>query len=299
MKSGENTAWIELHIAVLLFGITAILGKLIELPAISIVWWRVMLTSISLLLFIRIPKLLKDIPPKELRAFILIGVLVALHWITFYGAIKLANASIALVCMATASFFTSLIEPLLLRYKVRTYELLLGLAIIPGMALVARAAPSEHMFGILVGLLSAALAALFGALNKKYIAQHNPFQVTLLEIGSATIFITAVLLVMGVSDNLPKMNPSLSDWIYLGVLALFCTTLAYVLSLRALRYISAFATALTINLEPVYGIILAWVLLREDQELGLGFYFGVLIILGAVMSYPFIHKKFYKKTPVE
>jgi drug/metabolite transporter (DMT)-like permease len=196
--------------------------------------------------------------------------------------------------MATASFFTSFIEPMLLRYRVRTYELLLGLAIIPGMALVVKAAPTEHLWGIIVGLISAALAALFGAMNKKYISDHNPFQVTLLEIGSASIFITLVLAGMAIGSVLPDMRPSPTDWLYLGILSLLCTTLAYVLSLRALRYISAFATALTINLEPVYGIILAWIILREDQELDIAFYIGVLIILAAVMSYPIVYRKFYK-----
>ncbi len=285
-------AYLELHLAVLLFGFTAILGDLIQLSALLIVWWRVLLTSLSLLLVIRIGALLRTMPRRLLLQFMGIGVLVALHWVAFYGAIKLANASIALVCMATTSFFTSLIEPLITRQPLKRYELLLGLLIIPGMALVVNGAELSMVSGIWVGLAAAFLAALFATLNKLLISEADEKSITFLELGSAWLFLSLVVPVYAVwgPEEALRMWPTPADWGYLFVLALLCTTLAYILALRALHHLSAFASNLTINLEPVYGIALAWFLLDDRQELDADFYLGGLIILVAVLSYPLLRR---------
>ena len=285
-------AYLELHIAVLLFGITAILGDLILLPAVVLVWWRVLITCISLFFLIRMGAGLRGLPKKLVLQYMGIGVLVALHWITFFGSVKFSNASICLVCMATTSLFTSFLEPFLLKQKFKWYELLLGLLIIPGMALVVNSTEWSMLTGIIMGLTSAFLAAMFSILNKKLVTKAEPMSITFLELGSAWLFISLFFPFYFFKFPEAVFWPQGMDWVYLLILALLCTTLAYVLTLRALKYISAFASNLTINLEPVYGIILAWLILQENKELSSGFYLGCGMILLAVFSYPFIKKRF-------
>ncbi|MEO1714544.1 MAG: EamA family transporter [Bacteroidota bacterium] len=288
-------AYLELHLAVFLFGFTAILGDLIQLSALVIVWWRVLLTSISLLFLIRAAHLLRTIPRSHLLTFMGIGVLVALHWLTFYGAIKYSNASICLVCMATTSFFTSFLEPMILRQRIQWYQVALGLLIVPGMFLVVNNINWAMMAGIAVGLISAFLASLFAILNKKFIERANPLEITFIELSSAWLFLSLVVPFFLWQNADASFWPGLMDWGYLLILALLCTTLAYVLALRSLQYLSAFASNLTVNLEPVYGIALAWVILNDHQELENGFYWGVGIILLAVFSYPILKRNFAKE----
>lgn len=287
-------AYLELHLAVLLFGFTAILGDLIQLTALVLVWWRVLLTSASLFPFSNPFALWKDIGAVMFWRFMGIGVIVALHWLTFYGAVKWSNASICLVCMAMTSFFTSFIEPLVIGRPFRWYEMLIGVLIVPGMVLVVNNIEPGMMMGVISGLTSAFLAATFATYNKKHIGQYNSIRITFLELSSAWLFLSIVLSIMyftGVEFGI-FWPSSINDWGYLIVLALLCTSFAYTISLRALRHISAFAANLTVNLEPVYGIFLAWLLLNEYEELGNGFYWGVAIILIAVFSYPLIKRTF-------
>lgn len=289
-------AYLNLHIAVLLYGFTAILGDLISLNAMMLVWWRVLITSMSLILLFRMRKRLNILSWRTILQYAGIGVLVALHWLGFYGSIKLSNASIALIAMATTSFFSSFLEPYFLKKKIQTHEIILGVLIIPGMMLIVNSSDFSQIFGLIIGLIAAFLAALFNTLNKKLIDKTDEMTITFLELGSAWLFLSAVipayLLFTGESF---AFWPSSRDWIYLLLLSLLCTTFAYVIALRALKYISAFAAALTVNLEPVYGILLAWLLLKENQELSTGFYIGVMIILIAVFSYPLLNKRFQQK----
>lgn len=288
--SNKKKAYLQLHLAVLLFGFTAILGDLIQLPALTMVWWRVFITSISLVLLINVGKLFVNLPRKTFITFSVIGVLVGCHWICFYGAIKLSNASIALVCMATTSFFTALIEPIALKESIKGHELLLGLIMIPGMALIVSDLEMNMMNGVWVGLLSAAFAATFSVLNKKYIGEADEMSITFIELGSACLFISILLFgIQNVTElELTFWPPSTSDWIFIIILALLCTTFAYILALKSLNHLSAFTSNLTINLEPLYGIILAWLMLNENQELSPSFYWGVSIILMVVFAHPLI-----------
>lgn len=289
----EKRAYLELHIAVFLFGFTAILGDLIQLSALAIVWWRVLITSVSLLFLIRGGQALRQLPWPTILQFMGIGMLVAIHWLAFYGSIKLANASIALICMATASFFTSVLEPLIMRQRVRWFEIMLGLAVIPGMALIVSSTDASMNTGILAGLAAALMAALFATLNKKLVGRSDEMSITFLELGSAWLFLSLILPVYLLRAESPApLLPAPADWLYLIVLSLLCTTLAYVLALRSLRHLSAFASNLAINLEPVYGIVLAWFILKDHKELSAGFYLGVALILGAVFSYPLVRRKF-------
>lgn len=287
----KRQAYLELHLAVMLFGITAILGDLISLTAVPLVWWRVLITSVSLLFLIKMGRDLGQLPAPLIRKYMGIGILVGLHWITFFGAVKYANASVCLVCMATTSFFTAFLEPLILKKSIRPLEIFLGLLIIPGMALVVQSLDFSMLFGVGLGLTSALLASLFAILNKKLIDFAPPMSITFLELSSAWLFISCLFPFYFYQNPDAALLPQGMDWAYLLVLALLCTTLAYVLALRSLKYISAFASNLTVNLEPVYGIVLAAFILKENQELSNNFYLGCLIILLAVFCYPLLDRK--------
>lgn len=291
--NATKRAYLELHFAVVLFGITAILGKLISLNSFELVWWRVLITSISLLFLIRFGSRLSEIPKRRIIQYMGIGVLVGLHWLAFFGSIKYANASICLVCMATTSFFTAIFEPLVMKYKHRKYELLLGLAIVPAMVLIVDFQDLDIKIGVLLGLLAAFLASLFGSFNKKFVHDADTMSITFLELSSAWLFLTICIPIAWWS-NLIEFNfrPTGMDWAYLIFLAIVCTTLAYVLALKALRVISAFAANLVINLEPVYGIVLAIAILKEHKELPPKFYLGFLIIVGIILSFPYIRRKY-------
>jgi len=243
---------------------------------------------------VKFGKKLKSIPRDKILKFLGVGVLVGLHWITFYGAVKLSNASVALICFASTSLFTSFLEPAILGRAIEKLQVVMGLMIIPGMWLIVNTVDTNMMNGIYVGLLSALLAAIFSTLNKRLIDDADSYSITFLELGSAWIFISILLpiLIWNGSDFL--FWPSTMDWVYLIILALLCTTLAYILSLRALKHVSAFVANLTINLEPVYGILLAIVLLNDHKELNPRFYMGVALISAIVFSYPVIKKRLNK-----
>lgn len=287
-------AYLELHIAVLLFGFTAIIGKWLSISAVAIVWWRVFFTLISFFFLINIVQIFREIPRIFFIRFLFIGFIVAIHWVTFYGAIKISNASITLICLATTSFMTSFIEPFILKRKIRWYEVSLGIMILPGMWLIVNQADASMRWGTLVGMISAFCAALFSVFNKKYIDDASPKVITAIEMFGGLLLMT--LLSPFVFIQFPEMVwlPKGMDWLYLIILAVGCTTLAYLLSIRALRYISAFASNLAVNLEPVYGITMAALILKEHKDVQNSFYIGVSIILLAVFVYPFLHKRFHK-----
>jgi drug/metabolite transporter (DMT)-like permease len=285
-------AYLELHIAVLLFGFTAILGNLIQLSAIVLVWWRVFLASLFFLMFTKAAAQIRLMPRRTFWKFVGIGCVVTLHWLAFYGSIKLANASVALICMATTSFQSALLEPLMTRKPIKWYEVAVGVIIIPAMVFIAGNLPSNMTTGLVVGMISAFLVVIFSILNKKSIDEADPLSISLLELGSSCLFLTFLLPIYFYFDKNAAFMPSAMDWIYLLVLAILCTNIGYLLATRSLKHLSAFATNLTVNLEPIYGIILAVVILKENKDLPPSFYVGSTTILIAVLSYPFLKKRF-------
>ena len=288
----SRKAFLQIHFCVLLWGFTAILGKLITLPALPLVWWRMALVVLALACVPRVWRGVRALPPRLLLAYAGIGVLVALHWLTFYGSIKLANASVGATCMALATVFTALLEPKLAGRAFSRRELLLGIAVLPGVALVVGGVPVDMRLGIAVGALSALFVALFGSLNKRLVERADPMTMTALELGAGTLALTALAPVIALlfpafaGDLLALPGPR--DALMLLALALACTLLPFVLSLVALRHMSAFGAQLAVNMEPVYAIILAIVLLGEQHDLTPAFYAGVAIILGVVLAYPML-----------
>jgi len=281
---------------VILYGLTAILGDLISLSALHLVWWRVMLTSLSLLFFVGFGRQILNIPRKDLWSFIGIGAIVAFHWVTFYGGVKLANASVTLVALATTSLFTSLLEPLLTDKKLDFIEVFIGLLIIPPLLLIANNIDLSMIRGFQVALLSAFLAAIFSTLNKKLVDKANSYQITFVEMASAFVFIS--LFIPFLTSDYTSLIPQKKDWLYLIFLSLGCTTFAFIITMKALKHVPAFDANLVINLEPVYGIILAIVLLKENTELSTRFYWGALLILLIVFSHPLIKKYKTKKNDI-
>ncbi|UPG88382.1 DMT family transporter [Luteibacter aegosomaticola] len=285
--SPTRKALYQIHFCVLLWGFTAILGKLITLPALPLVWWRMLLVSAALLCVPRVWRGLRAMPPRLLLIYAGIGVVVALHWLTFYGAIKLANASVAATCIAMCPAFLSVVEPWIAKRPFEARELLLGAAVVPGVALVAGGLPGDMRLGLAIGVLSALFVAFFGALNKRYIEHADSLTVTCVELGAGTLFLTLVAPLM---PGAAFVVPDAHDAVLMVVLAFGCTLLPFALALSALRHLSAFATQMVTNLEPVYAIVLAIPLLGEQRELGWAFYLGVAVILGAVFAHPFLHK---------
>jgi drug/metabolite transporter (DMT)-like permease len=290
--TAAQKAYLQLHFAVLLFGFTAILGKLIQLSALVLVWWRVLITALSLMLLIDVFNLVRTLPRRQLWSLIGIGTIVGLHWLSFYGAIKLSNSSIGVLAMGSTSLFSAILEPLILKKKFNVLEIGLGLLIIPGMALVVNGIDFSMMDGLLVGVVSAILAATFSILNKAQVAKLDSLSMTFIELSSACVFLGLVILGSSwYSGSFPVLlPPHWSDWGYLLLLALLCTTFGYALALHALKHLSAFVSNLSMNLEPVYAIVLAWLLLNEDKELSANFYWGAAVIMAVVFSYPVLSR---------
>ena len=284
-------AYLDLHFAVLLFGLTAILGAKIQLPAIVLIWWRLLIAALGFLALTGVWSSVKALPRNTILRFMGIGVIVMIHWLCFYGAIKWANASIALACLATTSLFSSFLEPLLTRQRIKWYEVGLSLLVIPGMILIKNQTKIEMLAGFWLGLLSALLAALFSILNKKAIARASPTEITFLELIGGWLALNLFFPLYYYFYPEAVFLPAAMDWVYLLILSLLCTTLAFTLATQSLKHISAFASNLTINMEPVYGIIMAWLILGENRQLSANFYIGGGMIVFAVLMYPALSRK--------
>jgi drug/metabolite transporter (DMT)-like permease len=285
-------AYLQIHFCVVLWGFTAILGKLISLPALPLTWWRMLMVVAVMALIPRVWRGLRGMSPRLMLSYAGIGALVALHWMTFYGAIKLSNASVGATCMALGTVFVAMIEPWLARTRFSKRELALGLLVLPGVVLVVGGVPQGMRIGIAVGAFSALLVAIFGSLNKRLVEHGDPLAVTALELGAGALTLTLLaplmpLLFPAFAGDL-LVVPGARDTLLLLALALACTLLPFTLSLFALRHMSAFAQQLAINLEPVYAIVLAILLLGEQRELTPQFYLGVAIILAAVFIHPLL-----------
>jgi len=280
---------------VVLFGFTAIIGDLIDMAALPIVWWRLLITSLSLVFVVNWIRLKRELGMRQIYIYSGIGVIVGLHWLTFYGSIKLSNASVTLVCMATTSFFTAILEPKIIGRAFDRIELALGIFIIPGMAFIVSDLDPSMIWGVPVGLTSALLASLFSIWNKKYIGDGGVLRITFIELTAAFLFLSVLLPFFWEGSGWEYIRPSLVDAVFLIILGLLCTTLAFSLVLEALKQVSAYVSTLTINLEPVYGIFLAYLLLNDHKEVSGSFYLGACIILIAVLGYPLLQRYRKKK----
>ena len=275
-------ALIQLHIAVFLAGFTAILGKLITLNEGLLVWYRLFITVITLLALQYFKKQLQRIALKDALHICGVGAIVAIHWVTFYGSVKYANGSVALVCFSATGFFTALLEPLITKKPLVLTEVGLGLLAIIGIYIIFDFHP-QYKVGIIFGIISAFGSALFPIFNKGLVVRFAPETITLYELAGGLITLTILVPFYLLQFPAAYYLPTASDWGWLLVLAWLCTVLSFHLQLNALKKISAFTANLTYNLEPVYGIILAFIFFKENEQLNPWFYLGVSCILLAVI----------------
>lgn len=252
------------------------------------VWWRVGITGLILLLWPGVRRVLPKLSKKVIRQFIWIGILVGLHWVCFFASVKYANASTALITMSLTALFTALIEPFILHTKLEKLGITLSILVVPAMILITQGLDGNMQLGFWLGIVAAFLLAYFTVLNRKYITGADPVTITFIEMTAAWLFITLFLpLAFYIWPHEPFF-PGSTDIILLLILSIGCTVLPYILHLEALKNISALTTNLAINLEPVYGMILAAVILKEHEELGVNFYVGASILLVIIFAYPIL-----------
>ncbi|KEQ29081.1 DMT family transporter [Pedobacter antarcticus] len=284
----ENRSLLILHGTILIWGFTGILGALISIDPVRMVWYRVMIASITLFFYFKASKFNLKISRKEFLQFFFTGSIVALHWILFFEAIKVSTVSVALVCLSAFTLFTAILEPFFRKTKIQLSDIIIGLVIIAGIYMIFKF-ESNYTMGIIVGLSAALCSATFSVFNSMFAQKSDAKIIGFYEISGAFVWITLYRIFDGTLSH-ETFNLSTSDWIYLFILGTVCTALAYIAGVSVMRTLSAFRVALITNLEPVYGIILAYLFFDHKETMSLGFYGGTVLILGAVFLYP-IYKK--------
>ncbi|WP_047245916.1 DMT family transporter [Maribacter thermophilus] len=281
MQKDRTLNLIHLHFIVFIWGFTAILGKLISIDSLPLVWYRMTIAALAILGYMLVSGFSFKVDKKTFLWLVLAGIVVAGHWVTFFYAIKIATVSVALAMMSTGAFFTALLEPLLFKRKVIAYEILFGLAVIMGLMLIFRV-ESTYKEGMVVALLSAFLAAVFSLINAKLVKNHRPSVISFYELGIGVLFLS---LIMGYRTNfdLHFFEIDMADWFYLLILGLVCTSYAFIASIKVMRVLTPYTVMLTTNLEPIYGIVLAWFIFGADEKMNPLFYVGALIILITVV----------------
>jgi drug/metabolite transporter (DMT)-like permease len=277
-----KNALIRLNTAVFLWGFTGVLGRAISLDAIMLVWWRLLITTISLWVLFIVTKRPVKMPPKSALIVALIGTILAMHWVFFYASIKLANVTIALTCLSTTALMAAVIEPLILGRRFDVVELVLGFFAIVGIFIIYYT-HFQFSTGIIIGLLSALFTVLVSVLNKKIIDRYEPEHITLYQLTGGFFGLSLLLPLFRLFFSAPWAAPATMDWIWLIVLSWVCTILTFFLYIRALKKVSAFTMNLLLTLEPVYGIILAFLLYKENKLLSDWFYVGFGLIAIAVV----------------
>lgn len=264
-----------------IWGFTAVLGALISIGATALVWYRMLIASLVIFVYIKIKGISLKAKGKTLLGLAGVGVLIALHWLTFFGAVKIANVSITLAMMSTGAFFTSILEPIFYKRKLIWYELVFGLLVIGGLYLIFEV-ETRYTEGIIVALISALLAALFTLFNGKYAKKHDSVMISFYELLTGALFITVFLAVTNRFDA-SFFQVQQTDWIYLIILATVCTAYAFIASVKVMKHLTPYTIMLTTNMEPVYGIILAFLILGDAEQMNTGFYFGAILILLTVI----------------
>nr|WP_321451997.1 DMT family transporter [uncultured Carboxylicivirga sp.] len=279
----------KLHFVVLLYGFTAILGKLVSLPAPQLVWYRMFIAALVLGIFMRLKGIPFAIGKKNVIKIMGVGLIVAFHWITFFGAVKISNVSVTLGCMASTTLFASFLEPIIFRKKVKWIEVFIGIIIISGLYLIFQF-ELGYLKGILTALTSAFLAGLFTVLNKLFIDKHHPVTISFYEMSSGFAAITVFLALTGTFHK-KMLVPTTMDVLFILILGVICTAYAFVAAVDVMKYLSAYTVVLAINMEPVYGILLAFTIFGQSEFMSAGFYVGTAIILLAVFLYPILTNK--------
>ena len=289
MQNDNLRSYLHLHLIVFIWGFTAILGKLISLEALDLVWYRMLFASAIMTFVVLLSKEKVKVPLNILIGFIVSGIIIALHWLTFYQAIKVSNVSITLACLSTGAFFASILEPIFFKRKIIWYELLFGVVVIVGLSIIFNV-ETKYKTGIYLAVTSAFLSALFSVINGKYAKEFHPNIISVYELSSGVFFLSLYLLFTG-SFSPEFFIISVNDLIWLFLLSSICTAYAFSASVKVMKFLSPFTVMLTINLEPIYGIILALLIFKDGEEMEPLFYIGALLILITVIANGIVKSK--------
>ncbi|WP_147678019.1 DMT family transporter [Algibacter pacificus] len=282
MPNANLKDYFHLHILVFIAGFTAILGDLITITAIPLVWFRMLMAFILLVGYALFSKVKLKISPKSLLRLSAGGVIIALHWITFFGAIHASNVSTTLAVFSTGTFFASIIEPIVYKRKILWYEIFFGILAIVGVCIITQS-EMRYLTGVILGVLSAFLSSLFAVLNGSFLKKHSATVISFYEFISGVLFITIYILCFGGGFSIEFFSLSTSDFWFLFILASVCTTYAFIASVYIMKTVSPYTVVLTYNLEPVYGIILALILFPEKEKMSPTFYYGAFVIITVVL----------------
>ncbi len=282
MRNDKLVNYLHLHFIVFIWGFTAVLGALISLEAIPLVWFRMLLATAFVFIFLKIRNKNLRFSTKTLIGFLIGGTVIALHWLTFFGAIKASNVSVTLAVLSTGAFFASFLEPLFYGRRIILYEVFFGLIVIVGLYLIFEV-ETQYTLGILLALASAFLSALFSVINGKFVEKHEASAISFYELLFGVSGITIYLAFTG-SFETSFFVLTMKDWIYLLILASVCTAYAFIASVHVMKWISPYTVMLTINMEPIYGIILAVIVFGESEKMSPQFYYGAGIILLTVIA---------------
>ncbi len=281
-----------LHLTVLIWGFTGILGELISVSALHLVWYRVLIAGLSLFIYFIIIGKSVHISKQKLIQIILVGAIVGLHWVLFFHAIKISTVSVTLVTLSSTTLFTSILEPIINRKRISKTDVGIGLVILFGIYLIFKF-EFQYVWGILCGLSCALFASIFSILNARMVKQTSATIITFYEMLGAFLCVSLIMLFTGKFDEAMWLVGT--DWAYLLLLGVVCTAVAYVLGVAVMKELTAFTVALTTNMEPVYGILLAILIFGHKETMSTGFYVGASIVLGAVFLYPYIKTKLENK----
>lgn len=291
--SGSLKHYIILNLTVFVWGFTGVLGKEISLDANEIVFFRMGIAFLSLILIGFFQKKPAAISQQQRLGLLATGGIVAIHWFTFFYSIKVSTVSVAVVCMSSATLFTALLEPLIFKRKILASEFVLSLAIMVGITLII-GFEYGYLYGILIGLTSAFLASLFNVLNGKFIQTVPSFSITKNEMLGGVLTMAILLLITG-DLNLALFEVPQTDWIYLAILGIICTTGAFLVSVWLMKFLSPFTVSMGLNMEPIYAILIALSLDfargETTEKMSTGFYVGTMIILGSIFINGYLKKK--------
>ena len=282
MPSDKFKNYLHLHLIVFIWGFTAVLGKLISIDALPLVWYRMLIASSLVAVFILFKRYSIRVSTKTLLVMLAAGVIIALHWVTFFKAIKVSNVSIALVTMSTGALFTAFLEPIWYGRKMIWYEVVFGLMVVFGLYLIFNVSAS-YSLGMGLALISALLGSIFTLINGQLIKTNKPSTISFYELISGALFISIYLAVNGSFDR-TFFTLSISDWFFIFILASVCTAYAFIAAVKVMRFISPYTVMLTINLEPIYGIILALLIFGQSEKMSPLFYMGALLIVATIIA---------------
>jgi drug/metabolite transporter (DMT)-like permease len=283
---------LQLHFLVVIWGFTAILGKKVEISALYLTFYRTLLAALGLYVVLVLTKQLVQLSSRLRWQMLGVGVLMGLHWLTFFASARFANVSVCLAGMATTSVWTALLDPILSKRKVSWVELSLGLIVVVGLVIILGFEFERAALGLALAIVSAILAAFFTIFNSRFAQNHHSLLITYYEmLGGCFVTASMSALIYFTDANEHNFWPSTSDWLWIGLLAWLCTVYAYSVGIALLRRITPFVFNLTVNLEPVYGIVLAFLIFGESERMTPAFYVGTVVILLAVVGYPLMNRK--------